>query len=329
MPANRLSVALEHVKEMGIECGIVLKPENIFYLTGFFPSSHAALLLRQEPLLLVSKMDTKLAGRCCVEFKVFEKFEEELKLEYKNIGIEKKYASFEFYEKYLAGKNIRDLNFIEEMRKIKSKEEIEKIKKAVKIAGDALAKAADALDGKTEREVAAILEYAIKKRAETAFEAIVASGENSSIPHHRSADKKIKSGEAVIIDVGARVGYYNCDISRTFNSNEDTYDAVIEAQKAGIKECYAGNEIKNADSAVRSVLREYGFEEFFLHSSGHGIGIEVHEAPKIAKDAEGKFEAGMVVTLEPGVYRDFGVRIEDMILAGKKPEILSRGVKLC
>ncbi len=329
MLVNRLNAALEHVNEMGIECGIVLKPENIFYLTGFFPSSQAALLLTQEPLLLVSKMDAKLASKCCVEFRVFEKFENELKLEYRNIGIEKKYASFEFCEKYLTGKNIQDLDFTEEMRKIKDRGEIEKIKKAVKIAGDALAEAADALEGKTEREVAALAEYAIKMRAETAFEAIVASGKNSSVPHHRSTGRKIKPGEAVVIDIGARVGYYNCDISRTLNSNPDTYGAVVEAQRAGIKECCAGNEIKNADSAVRSVLREYGFEEFFLHSSGHGIGIEVHEAPKIAKDTEGKFQAGMVVTLEPGVYRDFGVRIEDMILVGKKPEILSRKVKRC
>jgi Xaa-Pro aminopeptidase len=77
------------------------------------------------------------------------------------------------------------------------------------------------------------------------------------------------------------------------------------------------------------VLREYALEEFFLHSSGHGVGIEVHEAPKIAEDTEGKFETGMVVTIEPGVYRDFGVRVEDMILIGKSPKILSKKVKPC
>ncbi len=325
---KRLNSALEHIEQRGIECGVVLKPENIFYLTGFFPSSQAALLLKSQPLLLVSKMDA-LACECCVEFKVFEKLEKELTPEYRNIGIEKNYASIEFYEKHLAGKNIQDLSFIEEMRKIKSREEIEKIKDAIKIAGDALMEAANALEGKTEREVAALVEYAIKKRAATAFEAIVASGKNSSIPHHVASDKKIKRGEAVIVDIGARVGYYNCDITRTFSLDSDIYDAVSEAQKAGITECYAGNEIKNADSAVRSVLREYDLEEFFLHSSGHGIGIEVHEAPKIAGDAEGKFEAGMVVTIEPGVYKHFGARIEDVILIGKKPKILSRKVKMC
>ncbi|MFH1774758.1 MAG: M24 family metallopeptidase, partial [Methanobacteriota archaeon] len=264
---RKLDTALQYLNEKNIECGIVLKPENIFYLSGFFPSSRAALLLKQEPLLLVSRMDAKLASAGCVEFKVFEKLEKELKLEYRNIGIEKNYANIKFYEKYLAGKNIQDLNFIEEMRKIKGREEIEKIKKAIKIAGDALVEATNAMEGKTEREVAAMAEYAIKKRAGAAFEAIVASGKNSSIPHHMPSDKKIKPDEAVIIDIGAKVGYYNSDISRTLNSNPDIYGAVIEAQRAGIKECYAGNEINSADSAVRSVLREYALEEFFLHSS--------------------------------------------------------------
>jgi len=229
----------------------------------------------------------------------------------------------DFYERYLKGKEISDLRFIEDMRKIKDKEEIKRIRKAVKVAEDAI-KEID-LEGKTEREVAASLEYFIKKKAEVAFNAVVASGRNSAIPHHKPSDRRIKPGEPVIIDFGARIDNYNSDLSRTISSDSEVYAAVEEAQRAGVKECFEGNEIKNADLAVREVLRKHGLEEYFLHSSGHGIGLEVHEPPKVSKDVKGRFERGMVVTIEPGVYRDSGIRIEDMVLIGKKPKILSRG----
>jgi Xaa-Pro dipeptidase len=325
----RLKRALGLLDEKGIECGIVLKPENIFYLTDFFPSTTSVLLLKPDPLLLLSKMDSTRIEGLEVEFKVVERFKEELKaLKYKMIGVEKEYISLDFYEKYLKGKKIKDLN-IEKMRSVKDDEEVENIKKAIRIAEGVLEEVA--LEGKTEKEVATALEYKIREKADTAFDAIVASGRNSSIPHHKPTGRRIRRGDAVVIDIGARFNHYNCDISRTFSLEagrefNEVYEAVLQAQEAGIAECYEGNKIKEADDAVRGVLREYGLEDSSLHSSGHGVGLEVHEEPRIGEDAKGKFKKGMVVTLEPGIYKDFGVRIEDMVLVGRKPKILT-GIK--
>jgi Xaa-Pro dipeptidase len=135
------------------------------------------------------------------------------------------------------------------------------------------------------------------------------------------------------VDAGAKFKNYNCDVCRTYCQGKTEqfrkiYEAVLEAQKAGISECYPGNKIKKADEAVRKVLRKHGYEEFFLHSSGHGIGLEVHEEPRIKKNAEGIFKKGMVVTIEPGVYKGLGVRMEDVILVDKKPRVLTNPAHL-
>ncbi|MEE8167387.1 MAG: Xaa-Pro peptidase family protein [Candidatus Hydrothermarchaeales archaeon] len=325
--ASRLDDALHRLSEKDLKCGIVLKPENIFYLTGFFPSATSALLLKDEPTLLVSRMDAAPAEASLVKFKVVEKVGSEIKrLRYKGMGVEKNFTSFGFIEKNLKGKKIHNLDFIEDMRKIKGKKEVDTTKKAIKIAEDAARGVESEMEGKTEREVAASLEYSIRKHAQVAFEAIVASGRNSSVPHHSPTEAAISA--PVIIDVGAKVDYYNSDLSRTFTMGSpsnvlEVYEAVSEAQKAGIKECYDGNDVKAADLAVRGVLDEYNLEEYFLHSSGHGMGLEVHEEPRISKDSKEKFREGMVVTIEPGVYKEFGVRIEDVVLVGKQPRVLT------
>ncbi len=321
----RLEKALEALVKRGLRCGIALNPANIYYLTGFYPTTTCALLIKEDPFLLGYKMDAALAENANVEFKAVEKMSRELKnLRHKKIGIEKNYMSLEFYERNLKNKKIKKFNFLEEMRMIKEKKEIGQIKKAIEVAEKAIAE----VDLRTtEREAAASVEYAIRKRALSAFDAIIASGRNSAIPHHSPTDMKIKS--PVIVDAGARVEHYNSDITRTF-AHEDSgesamiYEAVREAQKKAIGECYAGNEIRAADMAARKVLREYGFEKDFLHSTGHGIGLEVHEAPRLSKDAKGVFKEGMVVTVEPGVYRNVGVRIEDVVYVGKRPRVLSR-----
>ncbi|MFQ6105929.1 MAG: M24 family metallopeptidase [Candidatus Hydrothermarchaeaceae archaeon] len=293
----------------------------MFYMTGFFPSSSAVLLLQPEPHLFISKMDAVVAESAGVDFTVLENFEKELKLEASTVAVEKKYTSLDFYEKFLKGKKLLDMDFIEKMRLVKEKKETEEIKRALDIARSAIK--GIVYRGLSEREAAASLEYEIKRKADVAFEAIVASGENSAIPHHLPADRIIGEGDTVIVDAGARFNHYNSDVTRTFTDSK-IYETVLRAQKAGIEECYAGNDIKNVDIAVRKVLKKEGLEDFFLHSSGHGIGLEVHEPPRLSSDENGKFKKGMVVTVEPGVYKKYGIRVEDMILIRKNPKVLGR-----
>ncbi len=323
---RKLESVLKRLKKRGLGCGIVLKPENIFYLTGYYPSSSSALVVTDKPVLLVSKMDKNLVSDVTVEHKIADRFSKEFKkLPYKRIAIEKNFVSVKFVEKNLKNKKIYDLNFLDEMRMIKDKNEIKRIEKAVKVTEEAFGTIEF---DKTEVYAAASLEHHIRKNGQLAFDAIVASGINSAVPHHTPEDKPVSM--PVIVDAGARVEHYNADMTRTFLSpvNDEEvqgmYDAVKEAQLAGIRECYHGNEIKRVDIAVRAVLREYGFEKDFLHSSGHGIGLSVHEEPRLSRDARDKFQKGMVVTVEPGVYRKFGVRIEDMVLVDKKPKVLTK-----
>lgn len=319
-------MAIEELASKGLRCGIVSRPENIYYLTGYYPSAASALILTDEPVVLAYKMDRELVSESKVDHKIVDRLDKELrKVPYKKIAIEKNFVSVKFAEKNLKNKKIYDLDFLDDLRKIKDRKEIKTIKKAVKVTETAISKVELA---KTEIETAASIEHHIRRRGEIAFEAIIAGGKNSAVPHHESKDVKISM--PVIVDAGARVQHYNSDITRTFTGNakdknvRTVYEAVKEAQLAGIKECFHGNEIKKVDIAVRAVLKEYGFEKDFLHSSGHGIGLSVHEEPRLSKDAKGTFKEGMVVTVEPGVYRDFGVRIEDMVLIGRKPKVLSK-----
>jgi Xaa-Pro dipeptidase len=272
-------------------------------------------------------MDALLAEKTGVEYRAVDKVDEELPLNSRIIGVEKKYVSLEFYEKYLKGKKVQDLRFIEEMRRNKDREEIRLIRKAARITEDVLREVPGDMVGKKEREVAAEAEYMIRKRAELAFSAIVAAGENSAVPHHTPGNRRIKKKDPVIIDLGARVEHYNADLTRTHVSNDgdELYEATREAQKAAIKECLAGNKIRNADQAARNVLREYGYEDLFIHSTGHGVGLDIHEMPYISKRSTTVVEDGMVFTIEPGVYfpGEFGIRIEDMVvMRGGKAEVL-------
>lgn len=329
----RIERALDFLGEMKLECGVVLKPANIRYLTGFAPTSRALLILRDPPLLMVSDMDATLAKKTSMDVKVIKSLKRSLKLNYKEVGVEKDTMPLGFKERYLNGKKVSDMYFLRKMRATKDKDEIESIRKAAEISDAVMGEAESILGGgKTERQCAAEIEFLIKTWAKPAFEVIVANGENSALPHHRPASKTVDINYPTIVDMGACVNGYHTDMTRTFFDDstkgfQEIYRIVLEAQKAGIKECYVGNELKNPDIEVRRVLKEYGLEKHFLHATGHGVGLEIHEPPNIGKRAKGKFERGMVVTIEPGVYRDFGVRIEDLVLVGKRPEVLTKSRK--
>ena len=325
---NRLERALEELRRRKIGQGMVLKPQNIYYLTGFYPTSFAVLLLGKETKLLVSPMDERLAFRCEVEVEVVRNFRRRLRrIESRRVGVEKSYASCEFYERYLRGRQVVSLGFLEEMRMVKDREELRRIKSAVRVAEEVMGGVAERLEeAESERELAAWAEYLLRRKAGSAFEVIVASGRNSAVPHHTPGEGLDTA--SVIIDLGARVEHYASDITRTFSLNkaegfDELYEAVLEAQKAAIGRCVAGAAARDVDLAAKEVLREYRLEEYILHSTGHGIGLEVHEAPRLSGESDLILREGMVVTVEPGVYREIGVRVEDMVLIGKRPKLLT------
>ena len=189
--------------------------------------------------------------------------------------------------------------------------------------------------GRTERAVARLLEASMLDRGADgpAFETIVAAGANSAVPHHRPTDAVLARGDFIKIDFGALVGGYHSDMTRTFvlgtpaDWQREIYEVVSAAQLAGRRALAVGAKLAEVDAAARRVVDDAGYAAHFGHGLGHGVGLQIHEAPGINSSAAGNLLAGAVVTVEPGVYLPDrgGVRIEDTLLVGRRgPESLSR-----
>ncbi|QEN14696.1 aminopeptidase P family protein [Mycolicibacterium sp. ELW1] len=233
---------------------------------------------------------------------------------------------------------VRASGTVEALREIKDAGEIALLRLACEAADAALAVlvSSDGLrPGRTEREVGRQLEALMLEHGADgpSFETIVATGANSAIPHHRPTDAVLASGDFVKIDFGALVGGYHSDMTRTFvlgaaaDWQLEIYDLVAASQRAGRNALEVGAELRDVDGAARQVIVDAGYGEFFGHGLGHGVGLQIHEAPGINSAAAGTLLAGSVVTVEPGVYLPDrgGVRIEDTLVVGERsPELLTR-----
>lgn len=210
---------------------------------------------------------------------------------------------------------------LQKARAVKSEGEIEKMKRAAKLANEGFEFARGVLEeGITEGQVAGKLQaFWFEQGGEGAsFEPIVAFGSNSALPHHRAGDRKLKLGDVVLFDLGVQLESYQSDMTRvvTFEGElPEIYEVVREAQRRALAVCKAGVTTGEMDGAARGYIEEKGFGEYFTHSLGHGLGIEVHEWPSF-RDKTLVLEAGMVITVEPGVYLPGvgGVRWEDAVV---------------
>ncbi len=231
---------------------------------------------------------------------------------------------------------------VEALREVKDAGEVALLRLACEAADAALTALVDGgglRPGRTEREVSRELEALMLDHGADgiSFETIVATGANSAIPHHRPTDAVLADGDFVKIDFGALVGGYHSDMTRTFVLTKaadwqlEIYRLVADAQRAGREALRAGADLREVDAAARRVIADAGYGEQFSHSLGHGVGLEIHEAPGIGATSTGTLRAESVVTVEPGVYLPGrgGVRIEDTLVvppetAGKPPELLTR-----
>lgn len=214
---------------------------------------------------------------------------------------------------------------VQRLRAVKDAGEVARINAAAEIADRALAEVMTMLtEAPTEREVAHHLDQAMWAHGASgpAYETIVASGPNGALPHARPSDRVIDQGDLVIIDVGAMVDGYRSDMTRTFVIGEPTdhqqrqLDVVLAAQQAGMAEAAPGVPTRQIDEACRLPIGEAGWGEQFLHGAGHGVGLDIHELPRVNSRSDDVLEEGMVVTVEPGVYLrgEGGVRWEDLLL---------------
>jgi Xaa-Pro aminopeptidase len=224
---------------------------------------------------------------------------------------------------------------VEDLRRVKDPGELKRIRAAAALADEAFnAMLERGLTGRTERAVALDLEDEMRHRGATApsFPSIVAAGPHGALPHAEPRDVEIAAGTLVVIDFGALVDGYCSDCTRTVATGElddeaaDVYALVQRAQRAGLDAVRAGPSGRDVDAAAREVIEEAGHGEEFGHGLGHGVGLEVHEAPRLAKSDESALQAGNVVTVEPGVYLSgrLGVRIEDLVVVTEDgAEVLS------
>jgi Xaa-Pro aminopeptidase len=213
---------------------------------------------------------------------------------------------------------------VEGLRRIKDAEEVARIGEAAELADAALRRiVGEGLEGKTERDVALALEQDMRRRgaSHASFDTIVAAGANGALPHAKPRDVEIRHGDLVVIDWGAVLDGYCSDCTRTFAVGEpsaearEIYEVVLEAQLAGLHAVRAGISGRGVDEIARAVIDGAGHGEHFGHGLGHGVGIEVHEAPRVSQRSHDDLVAGNIVTVEPGVYLPgkFGVRIEDLV----------------
>jgi Xaa-Pro aminopeptidase len=225
---------------------------------------------------------------------------------------------------------------VESGRQRKDPAEIAQMRKAAQLAGDVLTAAVKLLKpGVREIEVAAEIEYQMRRRGASgpAFETIVAFGARSAHPHARPTERSLRKNELVVLDLGVILGHYCSDITRTVFVGRAParirrwYRAVQEAQAAAVAAAQAGTSSGDVDAAARKVLAGYRLDHYFVHSTGHGLGLEVHEDPRVARGQKHQLVAGNVITIEPGVYVPGvgGIRIEDDVAVhAERTEVLTR-----
>jgi Xaa-Pro aminopeptidase len=321
---------IERLRELLEEPLLVTNPTNIHYLFGF-KSSNAALLVDQDRARLFTDFRYSEAARA-VEGVEFEETKRALLADLAGrlsgpIGFEADFVSYAGYETLRDGslEPVPRRGLVERLRAIKDEEELAAIKRACEITDRVFERLVEErFVGRTERDLAWTIEQLFHDEGAeaVAFETIVASGPNSARPHGRATDRQIGRGETVIVDTGCVVGGYASDYTRTFTTGfvegpiKEVYALVLAAQQAGFDALRAGVRGLDADAAARRVVDATPFAGTFGHGLGHGLGLEVHEAPRLSTESTDTLAAGNVVTVEPGIYLDgrAGIRIEDNVV---------------
>jgi Xaa-Pro aminopeptidase len=323
---------------------LVSNPVNVRYLTGF-ASSNAALLVEPERVRLFSDFRYAEAARA-VEGVEFVETKRSLvaalaELLEGKVGFEADAVSYTAWETLKAGglALVPRRGLVEALRAVKDEGELDATRHAGEITSEAYARfAEERFVGRTERDLAWRLDGLFHELGAQApaFETIVASGPNGARPHARPTDREIGAGETVVIDAGAMVASYCADCTRTFATGplpdelKDAYAACLEGQLAGLEAVRAGVTGVDADAAAREKIEAAGLGEKFGHGLGHGVGLEVHEAPRLSRESTDTLAAGNVVTVEPGVYLEGlgGIRIEDLVIVTENgAEVLTSSTK--
>jgi Xaa-Pro aminopeptidase len=362
---KRLFAALESAAP-DADAMLITHPIDVRYLTGFTGSNAAFVLPRQHPdkkrhprlnkpvlftdgrYIQQARQQTRHAGVVIAQGPILrEACASMLSAGVRHCAIDAEHttvATLETMRQWIPSKLRRGFfqavpSWTAGLREVKDAEEVERIRAAAllgcRLFEDSLTQIES---GKREVEIAAHLEYSARMAGADgmSFETIVASGARSALPHGHATEQRMPRRGFVVLDFGVLLHGYCSDMTRTIHlgsataAERDAYEAVLEAQLAAIAAVSPGVPCGEVDEAARSVLRRAKLAEFFTHSTGHGVGMEIHEGPRIAAKQQQALKAGMVITIEPGIYLPgrFGIRIEDMVLVTRGgAEILTPATK--
>jgi Xaa-Pro aminopeptidase len=323
-----------------IEALLILSREHIFYIMGYSQDDAYLLLTPKGDYLITDaryQLETEnLKANCkkVITSNPLKDISELIKKHnFKTLGFEEDSLNYQMYasiKKQLPHiKLIAAAGYIKELVLIKDSQEIKAISIACKIVNLTLAEISKIeLVEKSEKEISAYLKYHISKLGyETAdYEPIVASGVRSALPHAKTTRAKIKNDSNLLIDLGAKVYGYNSDLTRTYSLSKmkaeykRIYNIVKEAQQKAIESIKPGLKASDIDKAARNTIAAYGYADKFIHTTGHGVGLHIHEGPTIGPKNQQLLKPGMVFTIEPGIYlaHKFGIRIEDVVVVTQK-----------
>ncbi len=308
---------------------------DVTWLTGFRGSSGVAIVgADARSFVTDSRYTTTAADSIPASFEIVDATAEMLPaiaaLLGGRVGIDQSKVSVRSHAKLieLLGADVELVgvdDLLADLRRVKDEAEIELIAEASRITDAVYAFIEErGLVGRTEREIALAAEARMRELGaeDPAFHSIVAAGENGALPHAVPGGRRIEAGEYVVVDMGAIFGGYCSDCTRTLVEGDpdpvqrQAYELVLAAQLAGLESIREGAQGRAVDAVARAVITDGGYGDRFGHGLGHGVGIEVHEAPRLSKRSEDTLMAGDVVTVEPGVYvpGEFGIRIEDLVV---------------
>ena len=336
---GRLGRLRDRLADSGVDAAVIVEPANVRWLTGFTGSNGTVVVLASGEVLLIT--DSRYAEQAPAQLADAGSSDEvEVvvarqpaaavagRLEaVSRLGLEDRAAWGEQirWSKAVAASVVPLTETVEELRAVKDPAELARIRAAARIADEALAAAEPMLrPGVTEAQLQQALDDAIRAAGSSgpAYDTIVASGPNSALPHARPTERELQAGDLVIVDVGATVDGYRSDMTRSFVLGDPDEQAgtmlelVGRSQSAGVEAVRPGVEAGDIDGACRSVIEEAGMGEAFVHGSGHGVGLDVHELPRVASGSSAVLEPGNVLTVEPGVYLPGlgGARVEDLLV---------------
>ncbi|MBE9482827.1 MAG: aminopeptidase P family protein [Chloroflexi bacterium] len=350
---TRLQKLRQRLAEGEMEAIFISQPENRYYLSGFDGSAGFLLITSRDTVLATDFRYLEQVKSQAPDYEIFQISGDivdwfpalVMELNLTKLGFEASHITFAMYRqltdvlKQAHLKLIPTDGLIESLRAIKEPEEIELITEAVEISDNAMEYINDVIHiGMSEKEAAWEIEKFMRENGSEAipFDIIVASGPNSALPHAKPSLRTIHSGEPVVIDIGARIGGYSSDLSRTIclGAPDDTfnkiYDTVLGAQLAALAIISKGMTGGQIDNVARTVIQEAGYSEAFGHGLGHGIGLAPHEQPHLSQNSPENLVNGVVFTVEPGIYLPGwgGVRIEDVVvMEDGKARVISKARK--